>query len=160
MTARAIRVALLFAALSTAGCGTAGNLIGAGPGKKVPFGGVRRDVQCLTEVRDGEVTLRTGREWEPLRHEQHLLMVLCAADLPFSLIGDVISWPYTRTYSYINQPNDIPALLVVPPAPPIPVAPAPGSLPMTGSVPGSLPGSLPVPVPATPDNGTPLSDRR
>jgi hypothetical protein len=112
MTARAIRVALLFAALATLGCGTAGNLIGAGPGKKVPFGGVQRDLQCLTEVRDGEVTLRTGEEWAPLRHEQHLLMLLCAADLPFSFVGDVISWPYTRTYSFINQPTDYPPIQV------------------------------------------------
>ncbi len=115
MTARAIRVALLFAVVSSAGCGTAGNLVGAGPGKKVPFGGVKRDLQCLTEVRDGDVALRTGQEWEPSRHEHHLMMVLCAADLPFSLLGDVISWPYTRVYSCINEPTDYPPIQIATP---------------------------------------------
>lgn len=144
MTARVIRVALLTAALATVGCGTAGNLVGAGPGKKVPFGGVKRDLQCLTEVRDGGVTLRTGEEWEPLRHEQHLLMLLCAADLPFSFVGDVISWPYTRTYAYINAPTDYPAILVTAP-PPVPTPPITGAAPAVLPGPGTAPATLPIP---------------
>lgn len=131
MTARAIRVAVLFAALSTLGCGTVANLAGAGPGKKAPFGGVKRDLQCLTEAREGAVALGTGQDWEPRPHEQQMLTVLCAADLPFSLIGDVITWPYTRAYTYINEPTDYPPLQVVAPPlmstgpfTPVPSAPA------------------------------------
>jgi hypothetical protein len=35
-------------------------------------------------------------------------MLLCAADLPFSLLGDVVLWPYTVAYNFINQPLPIP----------------------------------------------------
>ncbi len=122
MTCRAIRVALLLPALSAAGCGTAANLVGAGPGKKIPFGGVQHDMQCLTKADDGT---RHPSEAKPYAVPQFLW----AADLPLSFVGDVVTWPYTRAYTYINQPTDYPALLVEPPpgAPAIvpPGAPAP-----------------------------------
>jgi uncharacterized protein YceK len=127
MTSHAIRIALLLSVLSTAGCGTAANLVGAGPGKKTPFGGVRHDVRRLTEARDGELTVGWGgREWGLQPHQQAGLMILCAADLPLSLVGDVVTWPYARAYSYINQPTDYPGVvLAAPPAPPaIPLPPA------------------------------------
>lgn len=121
MTSHAIRVALLLSVLSAAGCGTAANLVGAGPGKKVPFGGVAHDVRRLTEVRDGDFTVGWGgHEWEPQPHQRVGLMVLCAADLPLSLVGDVVTWPYARAYTYINQPTDYPPIAVAPP----PAAPA------------------------------------
>jgi hypothetical protein len=46
-------------------------------------------------------------------------MLFCAADLPFSLIGDAVTWPYTAAYSFINQPI---------PTPPVTHAGADGSL--------------------------------
>jgi hypothetical protein len=139
MTSHAIRVALLFSVLSAAGCGTAANLVGAGPRKKVPFGGVQHDKRCLSKVRDGELNLGWGgHEWEPQPHQQMGLMVLCAADLPLSLVGDVVTWPYARTYSYINQPTDYPPIGVATP----PAAPAP-------------PVSPSIPAPRVPANGGP-----
>ncbi len=125
MSCHAIRVAALLALLPLAGCGTVANLAGAGPGKKVPFGGVRRDVQGVTEARGGAAPAAAGPGWEPKPH-QLVALILCAADLPLSLVGDVVTWPYTRTYSYINQPNDYPPLQVAPPpaAPALPVPPA------------------------------------
>jgi hypothetical protein len=65
------------------------------------------------------------------------VMVLCAADLPLSLIGDVVTWPYVVTYSYINQPGPPIPPVMQPPAPPgtqaptPPVTQAPTSQPMT-----------------------------
>jgi hypothetical protein len=35
-------------------------------------------------------------------------MLLYALDLPFSLMGDVVTWPYTAAYSFINQPVFVP----------------------------------------------------
>ncbi len=35
-------------------------------------------------------------------------MLFCTADLPFSFVGDVVTWPYTAAYSCINQPIPTP----------------------------------------------------
>jgi uncharacterized protein YceK len=124
MTCRAIRVALLLLAPSAVGCGTAANLVGASPGKKVPFGGVRHDVRCLTQAA-GEFDDEARHPSEAKPRRPAALQFLWAADLPLSLVGDVVTWPYTRAYSYVNQPTDYPALLVEPPpwAPATPVPP-------------------------------------
>jgi hypothetical protein len=44
-----------------------------------------------------------------------------AADLPLSAIGDVVTWPYTATYTYINEPTPTPPVTL---APTYPVTPA------------------------------------
>jgi uncharacterized protein YceK len=124
MACRAIRVAVLLPALSAVGCGTAVNLVGAGPGKKVPFGGVQHDVRCLTKATDEfDAGARHPSGAKP--HSGAAFQFLWAADLPLSLAGDLVTWPYTKAYSYVNQPTDYPALLVEPaPATPLlPVAP-------------------------------------
>jgi hypothetical protein len=55
-------------------------------------------------------------------------MLFCAVDLPFSLIGDIVTWPYTVSYSFINQPIPTPVVTFTnAPATqtmPIPVPPA------------------------------------
>ncbi len=38
-------------------------------------------------------------------------MVLAAADLPFTLIGDVATWPYAAAYFAINQPVPVPPVI-------------------------------------------------
>jgi len=116
---RAICAALALSSLPTAGCGTVANLVGSHPeeGGKSPFGGVRQDVGCIQKASNGEYGFRTHHKSESEQYPQVALMVFCAVDLPFSLIGDVVTWPYTVAYSYINQPI---------PTPPVVQAPAEG----------------------------------
>jgi hypothetical protein len=61
------------------------------------------------------------------QYPQRALLLFCAADLPFSLIGDVVTWPYTLAYSYINQPIPTPPVLQATPTPlviqPVPTVP-------------------------------------
>lgn len=118
MSFRAICVALLLSSLPIAGCGTVVNLSRSDPegGGKTPFGGVRQDVSCIEKAASGEFGFKARREPEVEQHAQVALMLFCAADLPFSLIGDVVTWPYTAAYSCVNQPV---------PTPPVTLAPAP-----------------------------------
>ena len=117
MAFRAICVALLLSSLPIAGCGTVANLVKSPPeeGGKSPFGGVRQDVSCIKKAANGESSFSTHPKSESEQHPQVALMLLCAADLPLSLIGDVVTWPYTAAYSFINQPI---------PTPPVTQAPA------------------------------------
>lgn len=118
MANRAICVALLLSTLPIAGCGTIANLARQGPeeGGKTPFGGVRQDVSCIEEAANGDYSFRPHPKLESEQHPQMARMLFWAADLPLTLIGDVVTWPYTATYSYINQPI---------PTPPITLAPTP-----------------------------------
>jgi uncharacterized protein YceK len=119
MAFRAIWVALLLSSLPTAGCGTVANLAKQGPeGGITPFGGVAQDVECLKEAKNGECDLWFHPQPGPGQHPQVALMLLCAADLPFSFIGDVLTWPYTATYVYINEPVPVPPVMQGPPPPP------------------------------------------
>lgn len=131
MASRAIRVALLFSILPVAGCGTVANLAEQKPGEGgvSPFGGVRQDLACLEKARTGELGYRTHPRTKSDHYPQRALMLFCAADLPLSLIGDVMTWPYTAAYSYINQPVPTPPVLVAdPPLPsPMPIPAQPGA---------------------------------
>lgn len=75
-----------------------------------PFGGVRQDVKCIEKAANGEFGFRSHPKAESEQHAQVALMLFCAADLPFSLIGDVVTWPYTVAYSCINQPIPVPPM--------------------------------------------------
>lgn len=110
MAFRVICVALLLSSLTTAGCGTVANLAvtHSDEGGKTPFGGVRQDVGCIKKAANGELAFEAPAHPEPGQRPQVGLLILCAADLPFSLIGDVLTWPYTATYSFINQPVPVP----------------------------------------------------
>lgn len=113
MATRTICVALLLASLSIAGCGTVANQVRLSPEDgKTPFGGVKHDVVCIQKAReDSENSQRLAR------------MILCAVDLPFSLIGDVVLWPYTVTFNFINQPPPVPPVAQAPVVPQPQIAP-------------------------------------
>src|SRR6516225_975800 len=112
---RAICVALLLSSLPIAGCGTVANLAKPGPeqGGKAPFGGLRQDLSCIEKASNGECGFRTDIESDQYR--QVALMLCFYADLPFSLVGDVVTWPYTAAYTCINQPVPTPPVLQAPP---------------------------------------------
>jgi hypothetical protein len=99
-------------------------------------------MECFRQAQNGEIGARTRSTAEADQYPRVALMMFCAADLPLSLVGDIVTWPYTAAYSFINQPIPLPPLVQVPPAPvgapPVPVqgppptgpqAPAPDFLP-------------------------------
>lgn len=144
MTFRAICVALLLSSLLVTGCGTITNTISSRPEElKDPFGGVHRDMSCIRKAANGDGRLRAHDSTESESYPKVAVMLLCAVDLPFSLVGDVVMWPYTVAYNYVNQP--VPAAPVVMAAPPATFA----SPPVT-SVPSAPPAALPMPVPTPP----------
>lgn len=110
MAIRTMYGALLLSSLAIGGCGTVVNVVKPGPveGGKAPFGGVRQDVVWFKTAENGELCLKTPPRSEPEQHPQVALMLLSAADLPFSLLGDLVTWPYVVAYSYINQPVPVP----------------------------------------------------
>ena len=123
MASRAICVALLLSSLLIAGCGTVANQVDSSPEGKTPFGGVRQDMSCIKKAANGELAFKTHAKSEPAQYPQAALMLFCAADLPFSLIGDVVTWPYAAAYSFINQPVPTPPVTLVPAV--LPQLPAP-----------------------------------
>ena len=121
MAVRAICVALVLSSLPAAGCGTVANLTRQQPGAGgvSPFGGVKQDVSCIHQAANGELVSRTHPKSGSEHYPQTALMLFCAADLPFSLVGDLVTWPYTVAYSFINQPIPIPPVTEVTPLPPV-----------------------------------------
>ena len=118
MAFRAIRVAMLLASLPLAGCGTVANLAQSHPeqGGRIPFGGVHHDVQCIHQAANGEAGSRT-QPTPASEQRQGARMLFWGADLPLSFIGDVVTWPYTATFTYINQPVFVPPVMQPPPPP-------------------------------------------
>jgi hypothetical protein len=96
-----------------------------------PFGGVRQDVSCIQKAANGEVGFRAQPKSESEQYPQRALMLFCAADLPFSLIGDLVTWPYTAAFSYINQPVPAPPVLHANPPVALPLPTPPATNPMT-----------------------------
>ena len=128
MAFRGICVALLLSCLAVTGCGTVANLARQKPGEGgvSPFGGVRHDLSCVRQAANGDIGLKKHAKSESEQYPQFILMLFCAADLPFSFIGDLVTWPYTVTYSYINQPVPVPPVIVAPDeVPPLPPPPSP-----------------------------------
>ena len=116
MAFRAIRVALLLSSLPLAGCGTVTNLVNQKPGAGGvrPFGGVRHDVSCIQKTASEEADAKVHSQAE---HDRQMArMCLYAADLPLSLLGDIVTWPYTAAYTYINEPVPVPPVIIVPTA--------------------------------------------
>ncbi len=120
MAYRAICVAVLLSILPIAGCGTVSNLARSLPeeGGRTPFGGVRQDMACIKQAAKGEVLIGPHAKPEGEQDPQVALMLLCAADVPFSFIGDVVTWPYTAAYSFINQPVPVPPVVQAAGSPP------------------------------------------
>jgi uncharacterized protein YceK len=137
MAFRAICVALLLSSLSLTGCGTVANLARSDPeeGGRSPFGGVRQDAWCFKKAANGELGFRTHAKSESEEYPQVALMLFCAVDLPLSLIGDIVTWPYTASYSVINQPIPTPPVVFATPpvAQPIPTPPLTKPMPIPTS---------------------------
>ena len=117
--------ALLFLCLLPVGCGTAANLCRCRTeeGGRVPFGGVKQDLECLKKATNGELKATAKPAPESEQYPQQVLTVFSAIDLPFSLIGDVVTWPYTAAYTFINRPDPTPPVLITPPEVPPPALP-------------------------------------
>ena len=113
MAIRTSCVALLLSTLPIAGCGTVANLFSPYPGQggTSPFGGVRQDVSCLKKTANGDSAAGKHSPSQAEECRQTALMLLCAADLPLSLVGDVVTWPYTAAYTFINQPIPTPPVM-------------------------------------------------
>ncbi len=146
MAFRAVCAGLLLFSGLTAGCGTVTNLVLPGPeeGGKTPFGGVRQDKQCMEKAASGELAFTKHPAPKPPMQEQQpqvVLALLCAADIPLSLVGDVLTLPYTLGYTWINQPVPYPPVIV--PNPPVTLNP-----PMTLPAP---PTTLPDPIETLPN---------
>lgn len=143
MTSRAICVALL-AALPAAGCGTVANLSHTNPdeGGRVPFGGVRRDLAALHQP-EAPVGPRV-RHTPETNYSRRTSAVWSAVDLPFSFVGDLVTWPYVRIYMIVNAPV---------PVPPVAFADPPGAPPQLPAAPAPKP--MPVPVPPGPPTKLP-----
>jgi hypothetical protein len=87
-------------------------------GGRSPFGGVRQDVSCIRKASNGDLAFGTHPKSGSEQHPQVALMLCCAADLPLSLIGDVVTWPYAAAYSFINGPVPTPPVTPTQPLPP------------------------------------------
>ncbi|MDY3556997.1 YceK/YidQ family lipoprotein [Gemmata sp. JC717] len=133
---------LLLSSSLVTGCGTIANtVISRSEELKDPFGGVHRDLHCIRKAANGEGGLKAHDSPEP--YPKLAVMLLCTVDLPFSLVGDVVMWPYTVAYNYVNQP--IPTVPVATAATPVTL-----SAPPVSSAPSAPPATLPalVPVPS------------
>lgn len=141
MTSRAICVALL-AVLPAAGCGTVANLAHTNPdeGGRVPFGGVKRDLAAMHQPpapvgpraphnSDADYSRRTSAVWS-------------AVDLPFSFVGDLVTWPYVRIYLIVNAPVPVPPVTFADPSGAQSQPPAPAPKPMPVPVPPGPPNTL------------------
>jgi uncharacterized protein YceK len=118
MAIRAICVALLLSSLPVAGCGTVVNLVKPGPeqGGVIPFGGVKHDMAWINKA-GGEQGCQSAPVSDSEHYRQMALMLFCAADLPLSFIGDVVTWPYTASYTFINEPIPVPPVISAHPIP-------------------------------------------
>jgi uncharacterized protein YceK len=138
MSFRAFHVALLFSSLFVGGCGTCANLVMVPPpaGGKTPFGGVRQDMECMTETTGQDSAYPQHPDAEVNHFRRSALKLLCAVDLPFSLVGDVVTWPYTASYTVINSPVPVPPMAQSIPQQ-WPASAAPATLPAPAAYPES-----------------------
>lgn len=144
MTFRALCGGLLLSVLSAAGCGTMANLTHSNAdGGPVPFGGIKRDMAVLDKPPVEGPGPVTHRKPQPDQYPHQVLSVLCAVDLPFSLVGDLLTLAYTEAYTTINEPV---------PVPPITFAGAPAALPL----PPAPPSTKPIPAPPAPPIPAPV----
>src|SRR6185312_4037995 len=114
MNVRVTTGVLVLACLASAGCGTVANLAHCRPeeGGRIPFGGIKHDLACIQKAPGGDADKpETARDNYP----RTALTLLCAVDLPFSFVGDVITWPYTASFTYVNQPAPFTPIQILPP---------------------------------------------
>jgi uncharacterized protein YceK len=115
MAFRAIYFGLILA-LCNAGCGTVANLAhsNAEEGGRSPFGGVRHDVAGIEKALNGESRASLDPLSDSDEYPRYGLLLACGVDLPFSVLGDTLTWPYTAAYSYVNQPVPVPPMTQAP----------------------------------------------
>ncbi len=113
MASRAACFVVLLGGLAAGGCGTVANLAqpGAGGGGKVPFGGIQHDLYGVQGAHEESAPDSLPGSGPPPRLGKGLV---CAVDLPFSLVGDLVTWPYTAAYTFINAPVPVPPFLAAP----------------------------------------------
>ena len=146
MTFRGICGGLLLSVLSATGCGTMANLAHSNSedGGRIPFGGVKRDVAGIRKSSGEEPGPITHRKAKSEQYPHEVLTLLCAVDLPFSAVGDLLTWAYTSAYTTANEPVPVPpvtfasapATLQLPPAPP---PPKPTAMPPMKQFPPAMP---------------------
>lgn len=107
MTLRVVGVAFVLTALLTTGCGTMANVAMVHPdaGGKRPFGGVHHDLNHIRSpqsCQNGACAAPHGQTSGTAR------TLLYTADLPLSFVGDVLTWPYTAAFTWINEPVPVP----------------------------------------------------
>ncbi len=124
MTFRALCCVLLLSVVSATGCGTMANLAhsNSDEGGRIPFGGVKRDMAAIHNPSGNEPGPITHRKRQLEQYPHEVLTFLCAVDLPFSLVGDLLTWGYTSAYTTVNAPV---------PVPPVTFAASPVTLPPT-----------------------------
>lgn len=118
MRMRMIAVAMVLSSLPCLGCwGTTVNLIRPGPegGGMVPFGGVKQDLICMQEAAASKLNFDGAVESDEYKYPHAAIFLFCGLDLPFSFIGDLMTWPYVETYLYINEPIPVPPVTQAPP---------------------------------------------
>ena len=141
MNVRATTAVLLLACLASAGCGTVANLCTAGPRRAAASPSVASSTTSRT-FRNRPAGTPTSRRTARDNYPRTALTLLCAVDLPFSFVGDVITWPYTASFTYVNQPAPFAPIQILPPLLP---AAAPAEAP-----PEMRPQPLPPPLPVQP----------
>lgn len=125
MNVRSICFVLMLACLPGAGCGTVANIAWSQPGVgRLPFGGVSHDMAYIKKSANGDFGAAAHPKSDAQAYPHTALMLLCAADLPFSLVGDIVTWPYTASYTYVNQPTPVTPVIIAPPLPGPPAAAA------------------------------------
>ena len=136
MTFRALCCVLLLSVVSATGCGTMANLAhsNSDEGGRIPFGGVKRDMAAIHNPSGNEPGPITHRKHQSEQYPHEMLTFLCAVDLPFSLVGDLLTWAYTSAYTTVNAPV---------PVPPITFAASPATLPLNAAPPATLPPAMP-----------------
>lgn len=161
---RTICVALMLSSLPIAGCGTAANVVRSRPeeGGRLPFGGVQQDLWCMKKAATGEYGSKPHTKSDSEQYPQMVLMLFCAMDLPFSFVGDVVTWPYTAAFTFINQPVPVPPVTIINTpvtqagtnpygTQPMPLPTPYGTPPMPPPIPpGAQPLPLPNPLPVPP----------
>lgn len=155
MSSRVMCVAVLLAAVPAVGCGTVSNLARTDPATngKVPFGGVKQDLAGIQDVTTAEPSFAIHPKARAENHPHWAVALFCAADLPFSLVGDFVTWPYVWAYSVVNKPVPVPPIVIADPAP----VPPPAALP---PVPATKPMPLPTPPVPLPKGDGPADPER
>src|SRR5262249_2075224 len=99
-------------------------------------GGVRYDVSRVQQANADAEARRTS---DPGGFTRAALALPWAVDVPLSVVGDVVTWPYTAAYTCINAPVPGPTFFPAPPPVVPPPLPAPAEAQPQASPPADGP---------------------